>query len=47
MEGPMPPDERVRCWWPDGSAAAEPLMVVYHDEEWGVPVSDDRVLFER
>jgi DNA-3-methyladenine glycosylase I len=47
MEGPMPPDERVRCWWPDGSAGADPLMVVYHDEEWGVPVSDDRSLFER
>jgi DNA-3-methyladenine glycosylase I len=22
-------------------------MVAYHDEEWGVPVSDDRALFER
>jgi DNA-3-methyladenine glycosylase I len=36
-----------RCWWPDGSAGADPAMVAYHDEEWGVPVSDDRALFER
>jgi DNA-3-methyladenine glycosylase I len=47
MEDLMLPDERVRCWWPDGLAAADPSMVVYHDEEWGVPVSDDRALFER
>jgi len=43
----MLPDERFRCWWPDGLATADPSMVVYHDEEWGVPVSDDRALFER
>ena len=43
----MDPDERHRCWWPDGSAGADPLMVAYHDEEWGVPVLDDRALFER
>jgi DNA-3-methyladenine glycosylase I len=24
----------------------EPLFVAYHDEEWGVPVHDDRLLFE-
>jgi DNA-3-methyladenine glycosylase I len=30
-----------RCWW-----AREPLMTVYHDEEWGVPVHDERGLFE-
>ena len=30
-----------RCPW----ATAEP-NVTYHDEEWGVPVHDDRVLFE-
>lgn len=40
-------DSRVRCWWPDGLRGADPLMVAYHDEEWGVPVSDDRALFER
>jgi DNA-3-methyladenine glycosylase I len=37
-----------RCWW----AAAEgprpdPLMVAYHDDEWGIPVGDDTELFER
>jgi len=30
-----------RCWW-----AGEGLMLAHHDEEWGVPVHDDRVLFE-
>jgi DNA-3-methyladenine glycosylase I len=37
----------IRCWWPDGLAGADPAMVAYHDEEWSVPVSDDRALFER
>jgi DNA-3-methyladenine glycosylase I len=32
---------RVRCAWAQG-----PLHVAYHDREWGVPVHDDRVLFE-
>lgn len=32
-----------RCWW----AGADPLMVAYHDTEWGVPCHDDRELFER
>ena len=31
-----------RCGW-EGS---EPLMIAYHDEEWGVPTHDDRALFE-
>ena len=31
-----------RCAW----AGTDPLYVAYHDEEWGVPVHDDRVLFE-
>jgi DNA-3-methyladenine glycosylase I len=30
-----------RCSW-----ARSPLDIAYHDEEWGVPVHDDRVLFE-
>jgi DNA-3-methyladenine glycosylase I len=30
-----------RCSWPRA-----PLDVEYHDREWGVPVHDDRVLFE-
>jgi DNA-3-methyladenine glycosylase I len=32
-----------RCEW----AGDDPLMVAYHDEEWGVPCHDDRDLFER
>ncbi len=31
-----------RCAWPNDN----PLMIKYHDEEWGVPVHDDRKLFE-
>ncbi|PLY03794.1 MAG: DNA-3-methyladenine glycosylase I [Desulfuromonas sp.] len=31
-----------RCKW----AGEDPLMVAYHDSEWGVPVHDDRLLFE-
>lgn len=34
--------ELVRCGW----AGTDPLYVAYHDEEWGVPVHDDRRLFE-
>ena len=33
--------EQRRCHW-----AQKPLMVEYHDREWGKPVHDDRVLFE-
>lgn len=28
------------------TAQTDPLYVAYHDEEWGVPVHDDRMLFE-
>jgi DNA-3-methyladenine glycosylase I len=31
-----------RCSW----CGTDPLYVAYHDEEWGVPVHDDRQLFE-
>ncbi len=31
-----------RCSW----CGDDPLYVKYHDEEWGIPVHDDRVLFE-
>jgi DNA-3-methyladenine glycosylase I len=31
-----------RCPW----AGDDPAMIAYHDEEWGVPVHDDRALFE-
>ena len=33
---------RHRCGW----CGDDPLYVTYHDEEWGVPVYDDRTLFE-
>jgi DNA-3-methyladenine glycosylase I len=32
----------MRCPWPGASG----LLIAYHDEEWGVPVHDDRKLFE-
>jgi DNA-3-methyladenine glycosylase I len=32
----------TRCQW----AGSDPLYIAYHDEEWGVPVHDDRLLFE-
>jgi len=35
--------DRLRCGWVSG---ANPVMVAYHDEEWGVPVHDDRRHFE-
>lgn len=34
--------EPIRCEW----AGGDPLYVTYHDDEWGVPVHDDRRLFE-
>jgi DNA-3-methyladenine glycosylase I len=34
--------QRPRCAWPGDDR----LMVAYHDEEWGVPLHDDRRLFE-
>jgi DNA-3-methyladenine glycosylase I len=40
-------DERPRCWWAGSAATADPLMVEYHDSEWGVPVNDEADLFER
>jgi DNA-3-methyladenine glycosylase I len=35
------PPPATRCSWPK-----TPLDIAYHDAEWGVPVHDDRVLFE-
>jgi DNA-3-methyladenine glycosylase I len=32
----------TRCGW----AGKDPLYIAYHDHEWGVPVHDDRLLFE-
>ncbi len=36
-----PVDTKRRCSW-----ARTPLSIAYHDDEWGVPVHDDRTLFE-
>jgi DNA-3-methyladenine glycosylase I len=33
---------KQRCPW----GASDPLMIDYHDREWGTPVHDDRLLFE-
>ena len=38
-----PAKEPVRCHWPQGG---NDLYIAYHDEEWGVPVRDDRKQFE-
>jgi DNA-3-methyladenine glycosylase I len=35
------PPPATRCSWPKS-----PLDIAYHDAEWGVPVHNDRVLFE-
>ena len=32
----------TRCGW----VGADPAMIAYHDGEWGVPLHDDRALFE-
>ena len=33
----------ARCWW----CVSEPIYVQYHDREWGVPLKNDRKLFEK
>ena len=35
-------EEIQRCPWPSNNK----LMIEYHDEEWGIPLHDDRKLFE-
>jgi DNA-3-methyladenine glycosylase I len=35
--------EKTRCAW---ATTADENYIRYHDEEWGVPVHDDRLLFE-
>ena len=35
--------EPQRCQW----TLHDPLLIAYHDEEWGVPCHEDRALFER
>ena len=39
---PAAPAKKKRCAW----AGTDPLYVAYHDQEWGVPLHDDRLLFE-
>jgi len=36
-------DHGARCAW----CGTDPIYVAYHDTEWGVPVIDDRALFEK
>ncbi len=36
-------DGVARCWW----AATPDEYVAYHDDEWGFPVDDDNLLFEK
>ncbi len=41
MTTPIDPPQVTRCAW-----ATTPLGIAYHDAEWGVPLHDDRQLFE-
>jgi len=42
MKNQAPLAHKTRCAW----SGTDPLFIAYHDEEWGVPIHDDRVLFE-
>jgi len=42
MKNQAPLANKKRCAW----SGTDPLFIAYHDGEWGVPVHDDRVLFE-
>ena len=39
------PSPVIRCPWCENSSLGK-LYTDYHDHEWGVPVHDDRLLFE-
>jgi len=39
---PVATDTKIRCAW----GTSSPKYMAYHDTEWGVPVHDDRRLFE-
>ncbi len=39
---PSASDNKVRCAW----NMTTPLYIAYHDQEWGVPLHEDRTLFE-
>ncbi len=36
-------DGKKRCWW----CGTDEQYVAYHDDEWGMPTTDDRRLFEK
>jgi DNA-3-methyladenine glycosylase I len=38
----MKESDKSRCPWP----GIDPVYIDYHDTEWGVPVNDERLLFE-
>ncbi len=38
----MEAENIIRCGW----CGTDPLYVKYHDEEWGKPIYDDKILFE-
>lgn len=42
-EKPKPVEGLKRCGW---ASLTEPIYLRYHDKEWGVPLHDDRRLFE-
>jgi DNA-3-methyladenine glycosylase I len=44
MSGQSDSGGRVRCPW---TGLADAAYARYHDEEWGVPATDDRALFEK
>jgi DNA-3-methyladenine glycosylase I len=41
-DGVLSENDLVRCGW----AGSDPLYLAYHDQEWGVPLRDERALFE-
>lgn len=38
----LPKDKKTRCAW----CLNDTIYIKYHDEEWGTPVHDDKLLFE-
>lgn len=42
MNAAAGPDGLLRCTWP----GTDPLYLAYHDTHWGVPLHDDKALFE-
>ena len=42
MPGQRRTEMTNRCWWP----GTDPVYISYHDDEWGAPIHDERMLFE-